>query len=271
MRSPFTLLAQLVNGHPRVVAGLLLVVLLASLYGTTLIAMETGTAGYLDKDTPFGQNYETYISTFSSDVIILLVETDDSTGVAELQFLDRISQDVRSQANIRSVSSIADLIKQANGGAVPTSAAEVIAIKGAIPASMLERYVPSNTFTMVLVTLDTGLSDEQATSVLHNVQSLVANTQVPPGTTVSVTGSTAFSEQMGDEMGTSTGTLIGVAMVLMIIVMGLLFGYVNHRFLPVLIVAMGLIITFGVMGLVGIKITMAAIGAFPILIGLGIA
>ena len=270
MRSPFTLLARLVNGHPRVVAGLLVVVLLASFYGTTLISMETGTAGYLDKNTPFGQNYDTYTSTFSSDVLILLVETDDSTGVSQLQFLDRISQDVRSQANIRSVSSIADLIKQANGGAIPTSASEVIAIKGAIPASMLERYVPSNTFTMVLVTLDTGLSKEQATSALHNVQSLVANTEMPPGTTVSVTGSTAFSEQMGTEMGTSTGTLIGVAMLLMIIVMGLLFGYVNHRFLPVLIVAMGLIITFGVMGLVGIKITMAAIGAFPILIGLGI-
>ncbi len=270
MRFPFTLLARLVNGHPRVVAGLLVAVLLVSLYGTTLISMETGTAGYLDKNTPFGQNYDTYTSTFSSDVLILLVETDDSTGVPQLQFLDKISQDVRSQANIRSVSSIADLIKQANRGTIPTSAAEVIAIKGAIPASMLERYVPSNTFTMVLVTLDTGLSKEQATSVLHNVQSLVANTEVPPGTTVSVTGSTAFSEQMGNEMGTSTGTLIGVAMVLMIIVMGLLFGYVNHRFLPVLIVAMGLIITFGVMGLAGIKITMAAIGAFPILIGLGI-
>jgi hydrophobe/amphiphile efflux-3 (HAE3) family protein len=35
-------------------------------------------------------------------------------------------------------------------------------------------------------------------------------------------------------------------------------------------VGMGLIITFGVMGLAGITISMAAIGAFPVLIGLGI-
>ncbi|HOT94832.1 MAG TPA: hydrophobe/amphiphile efflux-3 (HAE3) family transporter [Methanoregulaceae archaeon] len=270
MRSPFTLLARLVNGHPVIVAGLLLAVVVVSLYGTTQIAMETGSAGYLDKNTPFGQNYDTYTSTFSSDVIILLVETDDSTGVAELQFLDRLSQDVRSQANVQSVASIADLIKQANGGRIPTSAAEVIAIKNAIPRSLLERYVPSNTFTMIQVVLDTGLSKEQGRSVLNNIQSLVSSTDLPPGTTVSVTGSTAFSKQMGDEMSKSTGTLIGVAMVLMVIVMGLLFGYVSHRFLPVLIVAMGLIITFGVMGLAGVKITMAAIGAFPILIGLGI-
>ena len=37
MRSPFTLLAGLINAYPKVVAGLLLVVLVASLYGTTLI------------------------------------------------------------------------------------------------------------------------------------------------------------------------------------------------------------------------------------------
>jgi hydrophobe/amphiphile efflux-3 (HAE3) family protein len=45
---------------------------------------------------------------------------------------------------------------------------------------------------------------------------------------------------------------------------------VSHRFLPVLIVAIGLLLTFGVMGLTGIKINMAVIGAFPVLIGLGI-
>ena len=93
---------------------------------------------------------------------------------------------------------------------------------------------------------------------------------MPPGTTVSVTGSSAFHQQMAAAMGTSTGTLIAVAMILMIVVLGLLFGYVNHRFLPVLMVGMGLIITFGIMGLAGIQISMAAIGAFPILIGLGI-
>ena len=270
MRSPFTLLAGLINAYPKVVAGLLLVVLVASLYGTTLISMETGTAGYLDSSTAFGQSYNEYTSTFGSDAVILLVESDDSTGVEQLQFLDALESDLRQQQHVGSVASIADLVKQANGGSVPTSAAEVIAVKARVPASLLDRYVPSNTFTMVQIALETGLSKDQSTAALNNIQSLVSSSDVPPGTTVSVTGSSAFAQQMGAEMGTSTGTLIGVAMLLMIVVMGLLFGYVSHRFLPVLMVGMGLIITFGVMGLVGIKISMAAIGAFPILIGLGI-
>ena len=270
MRSPFTLLARLVNGYPKIMTGLLLVVLLASFYGMTMISMETGTDGYLDRSTTFGQNYNEYTSTFSSDAVVLLVESDDSTGVEQIRFLDSLEDDLRQQRNVKSVASIADLIKQANGGTVPTSAAEVTAIKGSISRSLLDRYVPSNTFTMVQVSLDEGLSKDQSTAALNNVQSLVSSTDVPPGTTVSVTGSSAFQQQMAAEMGTSTGTLIGVAMLLMIVVMGLLFGYVSHRFLPVLIVAIGLIITFGIMGLMGLKLSMAAIGAFPILIGLGI-
>jgi hydrophobe/amphiphile efflux-3 (HAE3) family protein len=270
MQSPFTLLARLVNGYPKVMAGLLLVVLAASLYGTTLISMETGTSGYLDESSAFGQDYAGYTSTFSADTIILLIETADPTGVDQLRFMDSLEEDLRPQQHVTSVASIADLVKQANGGTMPASAAEVSAITSKVPASLLERYLPSKTFTMISVTLDPGLSKDQSTSALHNIESFVASADVPPGTTVSVTGSSAFSEQMSAEMGTSTGTLIAVAMILMVVVMGLLFGYVSHRFLPVLMVGMGLVITFGVMGLAGIRISMAAIGAFPVLIGLGI-
>jgi len=270
MRSPFTLLAGLVNAHPKVVAGLLLVVLAASLVGTSLIEMETGTAGYLDESSPFGQSYAQYTDTFSSETIILVIETDDPTGVEQLRFMDSLEEGLRGQQHVASVASIADMIRQANGGAMPTSPAEVAAIKSQVPPDLLKRYLPSNTFTMISVVLDPGLSQDGSTAALHNLQSYLANTEVPTGMKVSVTGSSAFSEQMGEEMGASTGTLIAVAMILMVVVIGLLFGYVSHRFLPVLMVGMGLVITFGVMGLAGIRISMAAIGAFPILLGLGI-
>ena len=66
------------------------------------------------------------------------------------------------------------------------------------------------------------------------------------------------------------GVLIGGAMVLMIIVMGILFAYVRYRFLPVVLVGAGLITSLGLMGLAGIQLNMAVVGAFPVLIGLGI-
>ena len=66
------------------------------------------------------------------------------------------------------------------------------------------------------------------------------------------------------------GILIGGALVLMIITMGILFSYVRYRFMPVLLVAIGLVTSLGLMGLAGIQLNMAVIGAFPVLIGLGI-
>jgi hypothetical protein len=71
-------------------------------------------------------------------------------------------------------------------------------------------------------------------------------------------------------MGSQTGILIGGAMILMIIVMGLLFSYVSYRFLPVVFVGLGLSTALGLMGLAGIQLNMAVMGAFPVMIGLGI-
>jgi hydrophobe/amphiphile efflux-3 (HAE3) family protein len=52
--------------------------------------------------------------------------------------------------------------------------------------------------------------------------------------------------------------------------MGFLFSYVRHRFMPVLLVAIGLITSLGLMGIAGINLNMAVIAALPVLIGLGI-
>ena len=75
---------------------------------------------------------------------------------------------------------------------------------------------------------------------------------------------------MKTEMGSSMGVLIGGAMVLMVIVLGILFSYASHRFLPVLFVGIGLTTALGFMGLAGIQLNMAVLGAFPVMIGLGI-
>lgn len=75
---------------------------------------------------------------------------------------------------------------------------------------------------------------------------------------------------MEDELAKSMGTLIIAALILMVIVVGLLFTYVSHRFLPILIVTLGLLFTFGLMGMAHIQVGMSVVSAFPILLGLGI-
>jgi hydrophobe/amphiphile efflux-3 (HAE3) family protein len=266
----FERLAQVINHHPRRVAAVIGIVFIVALYGMTLIAMETGNDTYLDKDSPAGILNNHYADTFSSNALILIVETSDPLSPQVLNYLDGLESDINQQGNVVGSASIVDLLKSANGGVLPQSKGEIDRIVALIPPETKATAVPSNVLTLVQITLSEGLSDNAKSATLKNVESLVDHNNPPPGVKISVSGSVAFSDQMKTEMSSSMGVLIGAAMILMVVVMGILFAYASHRFLPVLFVGIGLTTAMGFMGLAGIKLNMAVLGAFPVMIGLGI-
>lgn len=270
MKSPYRWLANIINTKPYLVAGVVVGVFLVALYGMTLITMETGTGTYIDKTTQRGMLLEKYTDNFRSDAIMLIIEADDVTNPAVLEYIDRIEQDIRNEQYISGTSSVVDLVKQVNGGSLPTSAADIIRAKETLPPELLNRFLPSELLTISVVTLEPGVSMEIQNRVLDNIDAIISITDAPPGVDITVSGDSAFQKQMGEEMGTSMGTLIVAAMLLMIVAVGLLFSHVRYRFLPVAIVACGLVITFGIMGLANIPISMVVVGAFPVLIGIGI-
>jgi hydrophobe/amphiphile efflux-3 (HAE3) family protein len=266
----FEALALVINRHPRRVAAVIGIIFIIAIFGMTLITMETGNDTYLEKDSSAGILNKHYTDTFSSNVLILIVETSDPLSPQVLSYLDDLERNINQQENVVGSASIADLLKSANGGILPQSQGEIDRIVARIPPEVKTTAVPSNVLTLVQITLTQGLSEGAKTTTLKNVETLVAHNSPPPGVKISVSGSAAFSEQMKTEMGSSMGVLIGSAMVLMVIVMGILFAYASHRFLPVLFVGIGLTTAMGFMGLAGIKLNMAVLGAFPVMIGLGI-
>jgi uncharacterized protein len=265
----FGRIAETINHHPWRVAGFIGIIFIIALYGMTLITMETGNDTYLNKDSPEGILNKHYTDTFSSNALILIVETSDPLSPQVISYIDRLERDISQQDNVVGSASIAGFLKSANGGVLPQSKGEIDQIVARIPPEVKETAVPSNVLTLVQITLSQGLSDEAKSATLKNVESLLANNGPPPGVKITVSGSTAFQEQMKAEMGSSMGVLIGGAMVLMVIVLGILFSYASHRFLPVLFVGIGLTTALGFMGLAGIQLNMAVLGAFPVMIGLG--
>ena len=266
----FTTIGRIVNRRPKLVIGIIGVIFVIALFGMTMITMATGDDTYLNRDSPSGiANYQ-YKNTFAPDSLILVVETSDPLNPEVLKYLDRLESDIRQQQNIAGASSIVDILKSENNGILPQSKGEIDALVQKIPAATLSVANPSNVMTLVQIPLNAGLSDDTETATLNNIQSVVDNSQPPAGVTVSVSGQPAFTKQMRAAMGSQMGLLIGAAMILMVIVMGLLFSYVSYRFLPVVFVGLGLIIALGLMGLAGIQLNMAVIGAFPVMIGLGI-
>lgn len=270
MRSPYRWIAETINAKPALVAGVIVSIFIIALYGMTLLTMETGTETYITKDTPRGMLLAKYTDTFRSDAIMLIIEADEITDPAVIHYIDLIEQDIRNERYVAGTSSIVDLVRQVNGGALPASKADIIRAQENLPPELYRRYLPSELLTISIVTLQPGVSSNIQNQVIDNIESIVKITDPPPGVKVTISGDPAFQKQMGEEIGKETGTLIFVAMALMVLAVGLLFSHVRYRLLPVAVVSCGLVLTFGIMGLFGIPLSMVVIGAFPVLIGIGI-
>ena len=266
----FEFIAHSIIRHPKLVAALVALVFIVGLVGMTSLSMATGWETYVEKDSPEGALQQTYNEKYTSDMIILIVEAANPYSPDVLAYIETLEDDLNQQQNIERSQSIVDVLKAANHGVLPSSQAETERIISALPVSTRNKVAPSNVMTLVQVQLGEGLSETVQETVLANVGSIVATSTPPPGVTIAISGSPAFSQQMGTGLSSNMGILIGGALVLMIITMGVLFAYVRHRFMPVLLVAIGLITSLGLMGLAGISLNMAVIGAFPVLIGLGI-
>jgi hypothetical protein len=263
-------IANIIIRKPKLMAGLVFVFLCIGLYGVTMLSMQTGWDTYIDKDSPGGALQAKYEDNFKSDAIILIVEAGDPLSPEVLAYIDNLEQDFRQQQNIQSTLSIVDVLKSANGGTLPSSRADTDRIISSLPESTRSQLVPSNVLTLVQIRLAPRLSENAQKSVLDNVASIIDNSNAPPGIIVETSGTPAFTQQMKEGLTSNMGILIGGAMVLMIITMGILFSYVRYRLMPVILVGIGLVISLGMMGIAGICLNMAVIGAFPVLIGLGI-
>jgi len=263
-------IAHTIIKRPKLVAVFVLALFCVGIYGMTMLSMQTGWETYVDKNSAAGAVEQKYNTEFKSDTIIFIVEAGDPLSPEVLSYIDTLEKNLKQQQNVKSVQSITDVLRTYNGGTLPTSRADTERIVNSLPESTRAVLYPSNVLTLVQLKLTPGLSEKVQKSVLNNVGSVVDSSKAPPGVKVEISGSPAFSQQMSAGLTSNMGILIGGAMILMIITMGILFSYVRHRFMPVLLVAIGLVTSLGLMGIAGINLNMAVIGAFPVLIGLGI-
>ncbi len=270
MKNPYEWLAKAINDHTWAVAGVAVAIFILALFGLTMVTMETGDDTYLDKTTPRGALLAHYKHTYGSDAIILIYEADSVKNPDVLRYIDDLQEDLRNERYVAGVGGVVDLLKQVHGGTLPSSKAEIDGIIAQAPPELVEQMMPSDLITLSSITLEPGVSMDAQKQVLGSIESAIRISEPPPGLTVSVSGTPAFAKEMGDEIGAQIGLLILAAMLLMVLAVSLLFSHVRHRLLPVAVVAVGLIMTFGFMGLFGIPVSMVVVGAFPVLIGIGI-
>jgi hydrophobe/amphiphile efflux-3 (HAE3) family protein len=237
--------------------------------------MKSGTETFVGKDSPLYQDYDhLYQSIFQTQSIVVMVEGNDVKNAELMEAVDRLEHQIGATNGVIETTSPASLIKTVNYKMtgryeLPDTDEEITAIIDGNP-EIFSQIIPDNTHMLISVVMAGSASDKTQEDILTATEDAVSFTDFPPSYNVIVTGDPAFSISMNYEMNSSMGVLLGLSAVFMVIVLLIVFRHVRWGLLPLPIVLLGIVYTFGAMGYVGIPMSMVSMSAFPILIGVGI-
>jgi hypothetical protein len=137
------------------------------------------------------------------------------------------------------------------------------AVQGLMPDRRHARMIVGMPTTAIL-------TESQRSELLVELNNAVDFAEFPVGYSTTVTGDPSFQAAMVSTMNSSNGSVLALCGVLMIVALLLVFRHVRWPLLPIPVVFLGIIWTFGAMGFFHLPMGMVTFAAFPIMIGLGI-
>jgi hydrophobe/amphiphile efflux-3 (HAE3) family protein len=270
----FEKLGAFIEKWPKGIILAAMILLFVSLYGAGLIENKSGTDTFVERDSEIYQNYDhIYKQNFGSEVVVVLVDSEDVRESEVLEAIDDFDTLIKQDKDVENVVSLASLVKGAASSA--TGRAEIpgdetiLTIIDQLPSAYVDQFMPDTTHTIIMVQMPGSISEDNKQRVLSQVGRTLEAVDFPAGTSAVATGEPAFIIAMSEEMSSSLQTMLMLAVVLMIFALLIVFRHVRWCLLPIPVVLVGLIWTFGAMGILKIPMTMASMAVFPILIGLG--
>lgn len=270
----FEKIGAFIEKRPKTIILVAIILMLVSLQGAGLIENKSGTDTFVKKGSETYQNYDhLYKQNFGSEVIVVLVDSDDVRQSDVLEAIDKFDTIIAEDKDVENVISMASLVKSAAYSAtgreeIPDDNT-ILTLIDQLPSTYVDTFMPDTTHTLVMVQMPGSISEDNKKRLLGEVESTLGIVDFPAGTTAIATGDPAFSIAMSEEMSSSLTSMLVLAFILMIIGLLIVFRHVRWCLLPIPVIFIGLIFTFGAMGLLGIPMTMASMAVFPILIGLG--
>jgi hydrophobe/amphiphile efflux-3 (HAE3) family protein len=272
-------LGRWIEGNPIVILTAALLFTAASIHFAQTITMETETETFVDENSRLYVEFDhLFNDRFGTQSIVVLVEGDSVTSPESLKAMDRLTRQMETVENVLGTVSIAEMVMEAEAQEtgvrrVPDSQAridEILEGLEEINPTIIDALLPDRGHTMISIDLPTSITQESIDAILPEARSAVEMAEFPSGADTIVTGEVALGDEIEREMNTSMGTLLVISGLLMVVALLLVFRHVHLPLLPLPIVFLGIIWTFGMMGFLQVPLTMVSMAAFPILIGLGI-
>lgn len=128
-------------------------------------------------------------------------------------------------------------------------------------------FVPNNTHAFLAIYLIGNLNINQESTAAQSVQAIL-NTAHFQNTTVITAGVPALLKTINDYLKHGIITLALIAALVMVLILAIAFN-VRWRELAFFVVALGMVWAFGLLGFLGIPLTLITIAALPVLLGVG--
>lgn len=269
MISPLEKINDFIVQRPFLTGCFLIILIMLAIFGASSLSMSTEQQD-ADKLKHGAYIADSYKNNFQSDSIMLMVQSASVTDAAVVKSVYSLQQQMASAEGVASVQSVYDILIASNGGLVPHNQAVIDMIVAQVPADVTTSIMPNGQLAIILIKLETGTSASKQQSILDNLRSMTTASDIPPGVTLTFTGNSAMQQDMGGDLGSNMIILLVAAIVLMAIACRLLFNHVRFPLMSIVSVFTGLILTFGLMGIVGLPFSMTTIGAMPILLGIGV-
>ena len=250
--------------------------ILISFSGAQRIEMASGTETFVEKESRLYQDFDLmYRQYFGTEAIVVMVEGGDVTTPEVMYAIERFETGVSCTENVKQVANIASVLQDANlresgRSRIPGDQTAISALIETLPEKERENLLPDSRHTAIYVVMPARITDPEKMDVLAVVEDMAEWAAFPAGYDVIITGDPVFMNAMQYEMNASMGPLLAISSLLMVIVLFLAFRHARWQLLPLPVVLIGIIWTFGAMGILGIPLSMVSMSAFPILIGLGI-
>ena len=132
----------------------------------------------------------------------------------------------------------------------------------------MNSLIPDDQHALVLVTPIGNMADSEALEAAKDIENFFSS-QPLSGVEISVIADTKLVEAVSNAMGQGMMILLGLSVAAMVVILFVMFR-VRWRLLSLLMVGVGALWTFGIMGYSSVPLTMATMAVLPILIGLGI-
>jgi len=252
------------------------VLAVASIFAATQVTMVSGIKTFISPSSQTYRDYTRFNQHFSGDAIMVIVTGDNMSQLLEpknLEAMENVEHRMAANPLVLSALSPTFLIKQEQSQHpdTPIQAVVVDPQTGQIRPQFKSAF-PDDKHALIPIVLKGNLPSDEQKEAVKEAENTVAIADFE-GVTTTVTGLPVVFTQLEDMLSSSLGNMFLVAIVLMLLILTLIFsvrGFFAWRWLPLGVVIIGIIYTFGAMGVLSVPITMVSMAVFPVLIGLGV-